>query len=178
MRSSFKVSPNDTCHVYKLTDRQRHDIHSTSGEFKVEVEGLYILSFLCKYCNYYKNDPCIYTQTQNLLPKHWHLKKENIRSLHIKCTRVNSLWALWPWRILKRFSCNSIWHKQMNMVCSWPNMLTTITMVCESYRGHCRMWYLLITYNQCYIRSATNLATYIKICIIDTCSIFYLLWWD
>eukprot|EP00105_Crassostrea_gigas_P013820 XP_011430266.1 PREDICTED: uncharacterized protein LOC105330335 isoform X2 [Crassostrea gigas] len=37
MRSSFKVSPNDTCHVYKLTDRQRHDIHSTSGEFKVEI---------------------------------------------------------------------------------------------------------------------------------------------
>lgn len=44
MRSSFHPSPNDTCHVYKLTDRQRHDIHSTSsGEFKVEVEGLYII---------------------------------------------------------------------------------------------------------------------------------------
>lgn len=129
---------------------------------------LYIISFLCKYCNNYKNNPCIYTQKQNLLPKHCHLK----RFIHIKYTRVNSLWALWPGRILKRFRCNSIWHKQMNMVCSWPNMLTFITTVGESYRGQCRMWYLLITYNQCYIRSATNLATYIKICIID--SIFYL----
>lgn len=143
MRSSFKVSPNDTCHVYKLTDRQRHDIHSTSGEFKVEVEGLYILSFLCKYCNYYKNNPCICTQKQNLLPKHSHIKRKY-------SLRVNSLWALWPWRILKLFNCNSIWHKQMNMVCSWPNMLTFIAMVGESYRGQCRMWYLLITYNQCY----------------------------
>lgn len=43
MRSSFQLSPNDTCHVYKLTDRQRHDIHSTSGEFKIEVEDLYII---------------------------------------------------------------------------------------------------------------------------------------
>lgn len=60
MRSSFKVFFNDMCYVYKLIDRQRYDIYSIFGEFKVEVEGLYILLFLCKYCNYYKNDFCIY----------------------------------------------------------------------------------------------------------------------
>ncbi|XP_022336613.1 uncharacterized protein LOC111132946 [Crassostrea virginica] len=37
MRNNFRVSPNDTCHVFKLTDQQRHDIHTISGEFKIEV---------------------------------------------------------------------------------------------------------------------------------------------
>lgn len=39
MRSSFKVFFNDMCYVYKLIDRQRYDIYSIFGEFKVEVEG-------------------------------------------------------------------------------------------------------------------------------------------
>ncbi|XP_022336611.1 uncharacterized protein LOC111132945 [Crassostrea virginica] len=37
MRNNYRVTPNDTCHVFKLTDQQRHDIHSISGEFRVEV---------------------------------------------------------------------------------------------------------------------------------------------
>ncbi|XP_022345753.1 uncharacterized protein LOC111138189 [Crassostrea virginica] len=37
MRSNFNPTPNDTCHVYKLTDQERHDIHTMSGEFKVEI---------------------------------------------------------------------------------------------------------------------------------------------
>ncbi|XP_061163202.1 uncharacterized protein LOC133172350 [Saccostrea echinata] len=37
MRNNYRVSPNDTCHVYKLTDQQRHDIHTIAGEFKIEI---------------------------------------------------------------------------------------------------------------------------------------------
>ncbi|XP_048753239.1 uncharacterized protein LOC125664254 [Ostrea edulis] len=37
MRNNYHPIPNDTCHVYKLTDQQRHDIHTISGEFKVEI---------------------------------------------------------------------------------------------------------------------------------------------
>ncbi|XP_062609617.1 uncharacterized protein LOC134271436 [Saccostrea cucullata] len=37
MRNNYRASPNDTCHVYKLTDQQRHDIHTIAGEFNIEI---------------------------------------------------------------------------------------------------------------------------------------------
>lgn len=79
MRSSFHPSPNDTCHVYKLTDRQRHDIHSaSSGEFKVEVEGLYIIILFFRRATVTairKTRIYMYTQKQKLLLNRSHLKK-------------------------------------------------------------------------------------------------------
>ncbi|XP_011453322.3 uncharacterized protein [Magallana gigas] len=36
-RNNYQTKPNDTCHVFKLTDQQRHDIHTISGQFKVEI---------------------------------------------------------------------------------------------------------------------------------------------
>ncbi|XP_048742311.2 uncharacterized protein LOC125655827 [Ostrea edulis] len=37
MRSNYRLTPNDTCHVYKLTAQQRHDIHTLAGEFRIEI---------------------------------------------------------------------------------------------------------------------------------------------
>ncbi|XP_062609614.1 uncharacterized protein LOC134271430 [Saccostrea cucullata] len=37
MKNSYRPTPNDTCHVYKLTDEQRQDIHTMAGEFKIEI---------------------------------------------------------------------------------------------------------------------------------------------
>ena len=36
---------NDTCHVYKLTDQQRHDIHSSLGQFNIEVRRVQLCAF-------------------------------------------------------------------------------------------------------------------------------------
>nr|XP_022330519.1 uncharacterized protein LOC111128881 [Crassostrea virginica] len=37
MKKDYHKSLNDTCHVYKLTDQQRHDIHSSLGQFNIEI---------------------------------------------------------------------------------------------------------------------------------------------
>jgi hypothetical protein len=37
MKKGYHLSRNDTCHVFKLTDQQRHDIHTPQGEISVQV---------------------------------------------------------------------------------------------------------------------------------------------
>ncbi|XP_048752135.2 uncharacterized protein LOC125657923 isoform X2 [Ostrea edulis] len=37
MKKGYHLSRNDTCHVYKLTDQQRHDIHTPQGEINVQI---------------------------------------------------------------------------------------------------------------------------------------------
>lgn len=45
MKKDYHKSLNDTCHVYKLTDQQRHDIHSSLGQFNIEVRRVQLYAF-------------------------------------------------------------------------------------------------------------------------------------
>lgn len=111
----------------------------------------------------------MYTQKQKLLLNRSHLKK----NVFVLFTVSTQEYIPRAYKYYELEECQHVFVsilydiKFMYLVCSWPNMLTFITVVGESYRGQCRMWYLLITYNPCHVRSATNLAHYTKICIID-----------
>lgn len=111
----------------------------------------------------------MYTQKQKLLLNRSHLKK----NVFVLFTVSTQEYIPRAYKYYELEECQNVFVsilydiKFMYLVCSWPNMLTFITVVGESYRGQCRMWYLLITYNPCHVRSATDLAHYTKICIID-----------